>query len=966
MHDARWSPDDYGPALTGEPARKLSDSAVAPLVALAGGLFTITDATAGDYPVAPRRDMAAFRHLKESLSPAALAMPWFEVSAVGAANAARATHAEVEPAISCAQWRPDTPFEGKRGSAKYLMPKGGTTVIGVHPATPASYLGDPTQVIVAEGLLKAYSLLSAWLDDQGVSDKHLRFNGDPATARRTLRTILDELDTGNRLLILTIVGVGNWRGRPEWDAVRLSGRPVAVAFDADLSTNHLVWSQADHLARFLEARHAEVSFLDPSVDGAAKAGLDDFFAAGRTFTDLMDTAFSELPDPPSTPPAAGEVRVDEATASVQRFTDDGNGSGHWTTLHPLAGRITRMDTSKAALWDASDTEMATGKLDPAIASDSPDDEVEIEVSWIHGPTGQLRKAVITGPTVLLTEPPDRWFRYTQLPKALTRSPVWPPPAKDWMQAIKAHRESETIERGVWRHMGWVPTESGVPVFICGNDIVGADGYEPEAATPGANDVVPNAGRFGLNVIEGSGKSWDKSVRALIERVLGTYTNGAWKLPGVDGLVLAAALRPVVPLRCRSTVLLYGPPRAGKSWTASAIMSFWQKHPGGFWAALPGSASDTKFAMEKLIARAPIWVADDLAPTVDAARAAREEASLGAIVRSVFNGSTTARGQADGKLRETEVPRSLLVVTAENAFSAHSEMERVVNVMFAAGSLSDSMVEVEALGRSTNDASELTTAAVQFVARLAREQGWASVRSEFDEIRRDAVAAAASEIKHLGMRGDGSRHSEMSGELTVALCLLSMLAESVGCSSKTLSVIDDLQRRLVLVVTDAYRQQSKATPGAALLDALKAVMSAGQGHIRGEAGAPPVTGGPEFAGFPTNDANELLGWELPADPSASPRGRGTAIGKMVVNRSGEPHVVFDQVEAFRLAQQMHSGLIPHGQKSTASWSSMWAEQIADGWTRRAGNGTQVTARCGGGVTGVPVPLGTVLGDMSDPD
>src|SRR5690606_35758140 len=100
----------------------------------------------------------------------------------------------------------------------------------------------------------------------------------------------------DRMLIVSILGVGNWHYRPEWNVLPIKDSQVWVAFDADTSTNLNVWNQASQLVDYLEGSgdkpRCEVRFVDLSriVPDAAirKLGIDDYLADGGQWEKLPD------------------------------------------------------------------------------------------------------------------------------------------------------------------------------------------------------------------------------------------------------------------------------------------------------------------------------------------------------------------------------------------------------------------------------------------------------------------------------------------------------------------------------------------------------------------------------------------------------------------------------------------------------------------------------------------------------
>jgi hypothetical protein len=78
---------------------------------------------------------------------------------------------------------------------------------------------------------------------------------------------------------------------PCWQHVRLAGRPIVVVYDADARTNADIQRALGRLVAMLEALGAWVRVVYlPFVNGDAKAGVDDYLAAGGTVEELRELA----------------------------------------------------------------------------------------------------------------------------------------------------------------------------------------------------------------------------------------------------------------------------------------------------------------------------------------------------------------------------------------------------------------------------------------------------------------------------------------------------------------------------------------------------------------------------------------------------------------------------------------------------------------------------------------------------
>jgi len=157
--------------------------------------------------------------------------------------------------LSTHQIRPDTPREKDGKAVKYETPAKSPLRLDVHP-TQAERVKDPSVPLwIVEGVKKGDSLVS---------------QGQCAVA---------------------LQGVWCWQKGgvplPEWEEIKLWGRPVCVAFDSDVMINPKVQAALEGLVNFLKGRGAwvQVAYL-PDKPSGAKQGVDDFLASGREVVDL--------------------------------------------------------------------------------------------------------------------------------------------------------------------------------------------------------------------------------------------------------------------------------------------------------------------------------------------------------------------------------------------------------------------------------------------------------------------------------------------------------------------------------------------------------------------------------------------------------------------------------------------------------------------------------------------------------
>lgn len=985
----KWEADDYAfgspnePVNYGHSALKLVDSAVAPLVAAARG-YTTFDHTSverayKEFPL-PRRNTKQGRRFADSIAAAdVLVMPWFVLLEVDLAQ--RKGRDAVPTTI---QYRPAVPQLNDKGKeVKYEFVTGQDTPLGLHPSVPREWIDDAPVVLIAEGLLKGDAALSAYLLANGSTVDDLRYDGT-FDARARLATLLDRIPPEDRVAILTIGGVGNWRRNPEWRQLSLKGRSVWIGVDGDVTSNHQVHQMASELWDFIKDRHHGKPFLlAPSAvagdDGEmAKVGIDDYLSHIGTWGSLLRMLSDTMPQRPASDGAADAdtYRISEDGAWLEfckprKDEFDRVVGGAWERAYPMGGRLVSMGGSRVPRND----ELRSGTIDIYARPDEGTEDVEVEVSWM-AEDGSPVSHSITGPATILNHTTEQWSRHgARIPNSILKNPNWPirkTVADEWVRAVKASRSTETMMRTRWDAMGWVLTSDGVPAFIIGEQVLGVGEGEVET-TPGVTEAeLAGTSRFGVGDLDS--RSFDDAdyradLRDDICKMLDVMVKAdVWTDDRNAAVVVAAGLRPCLPVRPSSSVTIVGPRRKGKSMTAAAIMGFWARRPGDWTGSgLPGSAKDSTASMELSLARSVIWVADDLAPANSRRQAEAEQDNIGTVIRNVFNNSARGRANASMGMRKKHLPRALLVVTAENEPIVSSVRDRCVMLNIGHGSLNPSRVPTDRLDAlCTRDGAPARVAQglIRFLQWQATRlgQSWTKV---YDTVLADhakAQAIAAEKMSQFGSKeGDSKRHAELASDLVTPLLYLLELAIVVGVPDEYLDLLgtDGLVTKIVSLVAEGDLASNETTPGRALVHALAASLNRLACHvINAEDPATPPgdkDGSARLAPF--------LGWQ-PSGDGTPMRPIGDRIGALAYI-DGEPVIFFDHRTAFLIAQKNFPDLIPAGQGQRASWGSLVGEGFArtDLLEGRSGNRqTVTTARKrvhGVDYTGVPVALKVLL-------
>ncbi|MFS0887028.1 hypothetical protein [Aeromicrobium sp. 179-A 4D2 NHS] len=976
-----WTPADYAIlGIFGPTAEKMHSSAIAPIVAAARGYAQINDtnrAAAKKKYGLPEWSTKQGKGLSKSLKEGdVLLMPWYRADI--------ATYYQkdgVTPESTTIQYRPESPrvhreikADGtvKERVAKYEFVAGDPSIVGLHPATPIEWLSSDENRrqhvdtwLVAEGLFKADAALTGMLlASKEISDEDLLVTEVKTHAEHLdrLNMLMNRLERHLRIPVLCIGGVYNFRNNPEWNSFRFDGKEVWIGIDGDVDENRLVWIAANQMWGLLEAKKkATVKLLTPRgnpSDGGdiPKMGIDDYLYSVGTWDRLVSTCLHDsLPPIPDDDDVSmiGHWRVTSDDCAVEECMpqkDEATGKqigAYWEVRIPMGGRITKISKKRSP----SEVEMTTGVLGAGVSDndESIESEVEVEVTW-KNVDGNVETHIIVGPHSILNYGPDQWDRHgARIPPEVTAHPAWPPRGgktteHSWLGAIKKHRIEERSAPTVWTRMGWVPVgdSTTIPSFIVGEQVI-SHKDEDTVTAPGVGESNLNrALSFGVGDPVLQHMSFDdEEYRAEVDKdlrkVLTHYIhNEPWTEPGVGPLIIAAALRPVVPLRPKGTIMNVGAPGRGKSFTAGAFMGFWGRRPG-VWASddLPGSASDTPTAIELAISRAPVWVIDDYHPSVDGRKAQNMEDKIADIIRSQFNGGGKNRSNQFMGTTKRNDPNTALMVTGENELSGTSVRQRMVTITMRKGSLAksrDVTDQMEKLYNRDGAPSRLTQHFIRFMQYYASVNGgWEALVTETKHIVEQAENQMEDRLRS-DLTVSKKRVGELFADYRVVLEWLSKMTAVLGWSARERKVFGMGDGQMGAAIANMIAQQSESmatrTPGVSLMQALYSTLSAGKAHI---------INGTDFSQPPAaNDTDTSvalsLGWGVSGGTDNGLRPMGNAsIGFLIqpnVDDDDEPCVLFDLTTAFAEAQKAFPRLLPGGQVEHSSWAAAWEEDLLD--------------------------------------
>ena len=992
-----WEAKDYRSTIDGSGSEKLAESGVAPLVAAARGYTRIKDTnlSAELETMGVRAGTSQRRRWSQTLSKPgydAMQMPWFSPASVQNARRRNET-----PTPVTYQVRFESPSVNEFGiPMEYDFVNGTATPLDLHPATPVSWIDSAPVVMIVEGMLSGDAALSAYLHSKGASWDELR-SEDVADPRTSLRALMERIPEEDRVLIVSIDRVYDAGHSIDWREIALRDRIAWLALTSNVTPNHNVAKAISKLYRQLDEKSgmSQIFFLNPECNSGrdgeiSRVAVDEYVAKVGTWNELTAQLSLTMPEPPPSrvDEKPGKWRVSQNGLFVEKcvVSKDGRrgyaGEHEWLKQVDLGGRVLAVESVR----QPTDQELRTGLLDPSVKPyNGVETRVEVEVCWA-GPGGNGQTAIVTGPINILGSRPEDWHAEGAIiPFALLRHPAWPPrryTGDMWLAAVKDHRADEIDQTVRWMHMGWVPTDDGRPVYLVGDQVIG-DAHPNETVRSGVDGrFVPGAEYYGVGDLA-DGNFDDEGYRKVVlqdfQMVLEAYIHsGAWTEPSTAAIVLAAALRPTVPIRPRTSIYLWGPKGMGKSWTAHSMLYFWARTTSAWQSELPGQAKDTASAIENALAYTPIWVIDDLAPSSMKHQAAHEDAKIADIIRAVFNNGAKARMRPDMTPMRTNKPRAQLIVTAENEMTIPSVKERLIPVYLGPGKLSPTTVKtrrIKDLARTQGLQARFTSHVLRYIRHAADRTpgGWAAYVAELEGQRYEVQEVAMHQMERLsGKSSSVERSTSLAADLLLTFKVLAAMAEELDMDADVVRMlgVHGLGLEIIKLVNDAHGDNQQAAPGTSLVRALSSLLASGAAHVvSGDDSSRPPFEPNENGG---TLANHGLGW-IGGSGDGSPVPGGLTIGTVVtVNDSeGNPRkvILFEIQTAFNKAQATYPALIPYGQRAGSAWASVWDEDLTPSYmprTKNSAGGDMLTVRRSVGrhrISGVPIEVDLILGGVA---
>lgn len=1013
--NAAWSIDDYGKDMTGAAAAKLHDSAVAPVVAAARGYWRAS--TQEDYDrwakhVGIKKTQLMYLSVAEGVVGTdddgfeldGLIMPWYSIKYTKLQRDGEPTDG-FEPEW---QLRPAEPVDmGNPKPMKYVFSKGASMYLDIHPATPSSWLDKAPVVLFAEGLLKGDSAMTAHLIAHGADEDLLTDTSEHAADR--LMDFMESLPIDSRVLVLRSPSATTFQNDPvSLGMLNLTDRVAWMGFDADIETNPKVWDQArkfrQHLLNHQKVR--QVKLLSPTADDGGKDGIDDFLSHRGSWEDLIDPDGGHLrhkmPERPritdeNVKPGSWRITDDFAAVEELKVTTDDQGLNAGTQWMPadvgLGGQVVFIEDRR----EPTNKELLTGQAADPIEGGSADAYVGIDVSYRTDDNDVITYRVV-GPIVILSMLPAEWRQTdTHIPHGLSMHPHWPPrgqKGEKWLEAVK--RASNNTETYIeWTKMGWVPVEGDMPAFIVGDTVTAWSHESAASVRPGiTTDDLHNLSSFGVGGTDENPvhhpadnlEAWRTQAVEDFHEIRRLYLdNEPWTDLGVAGIVLLSALRPVVPIfepvsNPRSTIFIYGPAGGGKSMTAKYIMAFWAANGSDFSSALPGSAEDTRAAMEHAVSITPIWTIDDLAPSPTRRASEAQETAITDIIRSTFNASPKMRMTREMGVRKASKPAAQLIVTAENELSVPSATQRSVMLRIGRGSLNPSPDVTNAINTAAASGlqARVTQHAVLGLYQCMGPFGWRRITELFTQYYHEEQKLIQKMLMARGLpQSKVQRLSEVTSDITIVIPFLRTLAQGLGLGTEWGEYLKEdprwgkeklLREAIVDYMVSNYQEQEDATPGKSILTAVRLTLDMHQAHIESaeDPKRPPYVsdGDEKIDGMTDAHLNSRLGWLIDAEGNARPQ--GPTIGRLIRSSKHGDVVLLNAHAAFTTASRHHDTIILPGMKQQAAMSGLWEEGLAPetlyelrGNVGNSRNGVRVQTDKGVRFTGVPVDIRTLL-------
>ncbi|MBK9386554.1 MAG: hypothetical protein IPN34_17210 [Planctomycetes bacterium] len=247
--------------------------------------------------------------------------------------------------------------------------------------------------------------------------------------------------------------------------------------------------------------------------------------------------------------------------------------------------------------------------------------------------------------------------------------------------------------------------------------------------------------------------------------------------------------------------------------------------------LPGSWTSTSNALEKqafLLANA-VFVIDDFCPVGNSSDQQRAYRDLDRILRALGNHAGRGRMRADGSLRPTYVPQSLIVITGEELPARQSALARTLTIQVCGGEIAP-----EALTHAQHDA-----ASGLYAGALAAFLRWAS--SRLDELRA-WLGVRRQELRDQLRRSTNHRRTPTTiADLKAGFELFLRFATEIAAVTRAEARrLDERCWEALLEAAAAHADHIQASePAQEFLDRIRSALSSGKAHLSAREGMLPI-------------------------------------------------------------------------------------------------------------------------------
>jgi hypothetical protein len=293
------------------------------------------------------------------------------------------------------------------------------------------------------------------------------------------------------------------------------------------------------------------------------------------------------------------------------------------------------------------------------------------------------------------------------------------------------------------------------------------------------------------------------------------------------------------------LFLYGITGVFKTQLAALQQSFWGKELDA--AHLPGSWSSTANSLEKLayVFSNAVFVIDDFCPVGSAADQQRMYRELDRVLRALGNQAGRGRMKADTSSRPAYVPRSLIVVTAEELPSRQSGLARTLTLQVNPGD-----IEANKLTKCQRDA-----ASGAYAGALSAFLQWAGARLE--ELR-GRIAKRREEFRAECQRSSSHRRTGTTvGDLMAGFEEFLRFATQIGGVTKAEGA--QLSKRCWDALLEAAACHDEhlqaAEPAAEFLDRVRSALSSGRAYLSDRDGGVPDHSRPAAYGWRRSNPGE---------------------------------------------------------------------------------------------------------------